>query len=89
MSSLQCLSHDRLLTQLHDLIRRDYTLEAELIVHLGEVDARRLYLEKACPSMFHFCVHRLHFAEGVAYKRIDVARAARKFLEVLFALKNG
>jgi hypothetical protein len=89
MSSLQCLSHDRLLTQLHDLIRRDYTLEAELIVHLGEVDARRLYLERACPSMFHFCVRLLHFAEGVAYKRIAVARAARKFPELLAALERG
>ncbi len=44
MSSLKNLSHVQLLTQLHDLIRRDHTLEAELIAHLGEVDARRLYL---------------------------------------------
>ena len=89
MSSLQCLSHDRLLTRLHDLIQRDHSLEAELIAHLGEVDARRLYLEKACPSMFVFCVHALHFAEGVAYKRIAVARAARKFPELLVALETG
>jgi hypothetical protein len=89
MSSLQCLSHDRLLAQLHELIQRDHTLEAELIAHLGEVDARRLYLQNVCPSMFHFCAHRLHFAEGVAYKRIAVARAARKFPDLLAALARG
>ena len=89
MSPLRSLSHDQLLTQLHDLIRRDHSLEAELIAHLGEVDARRLYLEQACSSMFHYCVHVLHFAEGVAYKRIAVARAARKFPVVLAALEKG
>ena len=39
--------------------------------------------------MFHYCVHVLHFAEGVAYKRIAVARAAREFPELLAALEQG
>lgn len=89
MTSLNRLSHGQLLAQLRDLIGRDHTLEAELVAHLGEVDARRLYLEQACPSMFHYCVHVLHFAEGVAYKRIAVARAARRFPELRVALGNG
>jgi 5-methylcytosine-specific restriction endonuclease McrA len=89
MLSLQSLSHDQLLTRLLGLIQRDLSLEAELIAHLGEVDARRLYLEQACPSMFHYCVQVLHFAEGVAYKRITVARAARKFPALRVALEGG
>ncbi len=89
MSALQGLSHDQLLIQLRDLIQRDHTLEAELIAYLAEVDARRLYLEQACPSMFHYCVHVLHFAEGVAYKRITVARATREFPKLLVALEQG
>jgi 5-methylcytosine-specific restriction endonuclease McrA len=71
------------------LIHRDQRLEAELIAHLGEVDARRLYLDQACPSMFEYCVQVLHFAECVAYKRIAVARAARKFPELTAALEQG
>jgi hypothetical protein len=74
---------------LRDLIQRDHCLEAELVAHLAEVDARRLYLEQACPSMFHYCVHVLHFAEGVAYKRITVARAAREFSKLRVALEQG
>ncbi len=73
------LSDNQLLVHLQDLIQRNHGLEAELVAHVGEVDARRLYLEQACTSMFHYCVHVLHFAEAVAYKRIAVARAARKF----------
>jgi len=89
MAPLDGLCHRQLLSRLHDLIRRDHSLEAELISHLGEVDARRLYLEQACSSMFHFCVHVLHFAECVAYKRITVARAARRFPELREALAAG
>ena len=86
---LEGLSNDQLLMHLQNLIQRDHNLEAELVAHLGEVDARRLYLEQACSSMFHYCVHVLHFAEAVAYKRIAVARAARKFPALLAALENG
>ena len=82
MSSLKGVSHARLLTRLRDLVVRDHVHEAELIAHLAEVDARRLYLEQACSSMFDYCVRVLHFAEGVAYKRIAVARAAREFPEL-------
>ena len=40
--------------------------EAALLVHLGEVDARRLYLDEAFPSMFEYCVRQLGMEEGVA-----------------------
>ena len=74
---LEDFSDRQLLSHLHDLARCDHNLEAELVAHLGDVDARRLYLEQACSSMFHYRVHVLHFAEAVAFKRISVARAAR------------
>ena len=70
---LESLSDAQLLFHLHDLARRDHNLEAEFVAHLGEVDARRLYIEQAFSSMFEYCVHVLHFDEGVAYKRIAVA----------------
>ncbi len=46
-----------LLDRAHALVRRGLAIEAELLSHLGEVDARRLYLEQACSSMmFVYCV---------------------------------
>ena len=89
MSSLKGVSHARLLTRLRELVVRDHVHEVELIAHLAEVDARRLYLEQACPSMFDYCIRVLHFAEGVAYKRIAVARAVREFPELLGAIERG
>jgi hypothetical protein len=70
-------------------VRRGNAVEAELLAHLAEVDARRLYLEEGCSSMFTYCQRVLHFAEGVAYKRIRAARAARRHPELLGALRAG
>lgn len=89
MSRLEGLGNDQLLIELKGLLKRDRVLEAELISHLGEVEARRLYLEQGCSSMFDYCVKELRFSEGVAYKRIGVARAARRFSGLGLAISRG
>jgi hypothetical protein len=89
MLGLEGLSSDQLLAQLLDLVHRGRKLEADLIAHLAEVDARRLYLREGCSSMFAYCVGILHFAEAVAYKRIAAMRAARRHPELLTALRHG
>ncbi len=87
--SLETLPSHALLARTRSLITRGNALEADLLAHLGEADARRLYLEEACSSMFEFCVRVLHFAEPVAYKRIQAARAARRHPELLAAVRRG
>jgi len=87
--SLRGLPNRELLARTHALVRRGREVEAELLAHLGEVDARRLYLEEACSSMFVYCVRVLHFSEAAAYKRIRAARAARRHPELLAALREG
>jgi hypothetical protein len=89
MSALKKLSSERLLARLFELVQRSTTLEADLLEHLAEVDARRLYLREGCSSMFAYCVRMLRFAEAVAYKRIAAMRAARRHPELLTALRNG
>ncbi|MCC7142592.1 MAG: HNH endonuclease [Candidatus Eisenbacteria bacterium] len=80
----------------HDLIRavivlagraRDVT--AELLVHLGELDARRLYIAAGCASTFAYCVEVLRMSEPAAYHRITAARAARKFPALVRHLRSG
>jgi hypothetical protein len=87
--TLDALPNHELLARTHALIHRGRAVEAELLSHLGEVDARRLYLEEACSSMFVYCVRVLHFSEAAAYKRIRAARAARRHPELLLALRRG
>ena len=87
--SLEALANQELLAATQALVWRGCVVEAELVRHLGEVDARRLYLEEVCPSMIVYCVRVLHFSEVAAYKRIRAARAARQYPELLCALRRG
>ena len=48
---------------------------AALLADIAEVDARRLYLPAAHPSMFSYCVHELRLSEEAAFKRIHAARS--------------
>jgi hypothetical protein len=53
------------------------------------MDARRLYLGEGCSSLFTYCTQVLHLSEHAAYRRIEAARAARKFPVILDAVANG
>jgi hypothetical protein len=82
-------SDEKLVYELKDLLARDCALEAELLVYIGEVDHRGLYRDEGCSSMFAYCTRMLHLAEGPAYRRIHVARAARKLPLILEKLRSG
>jgi len=70
-------------------VRRSHGVEAALLVHLGEIDERKLYLDWAFSSMFAFCVGELGFSEDVACNRISIARAARCMPVILEAVRSG
>jgi hypothetical protein len=83
------IADDELLARLHRLVRADHALTARLLVHMAEVDARGLYRERACPSMFEYCVEELHMSESEAYLRIQAARLGRRFPLVVELLAQG
>ena len=63
--------------------------DANLIAHIAEVDRRRLYAPAGCTSMHVYCVSRLGLSDDAAYKRIQAARAARKFPVLFEAVRDG
>jgi hypothetical protein len=62
---------------------------ADLVAHLAEFDARRLYLPAGFASMFTYCCAVLHLSESEAYNRIEAARAMRRFPRLLDRLRDG
>jgi hypothetical protein len=87
--TLRILSDDELLRRLSALVSQSHRVEADLVAHIGEVDERKLYAGQACPSMFAYCTERLHLSEAEAYRRITVARAARRHPVLLSMLRDG
>lgn len=83
------LGNQELLTRTRVLVGASCRIEADILLHLGEVDERKLYLERSFPSMFAFCVDELGFSEDAAYNRIVVARAARRLPRMIEAIRSG
>jgi len=83
------LSDQDLEAQLKSFARCEREATARLVAHLAEFDERRLYLAAGFPSLFNYCCEVLHLSEPAAYNRIEVARAARRFPDVLRMLGEG
>src|SRR5436309_660156 len=86
---LSHLSDQALLRDLATLVARDRATTAEMLAHIAEVDARKLYLPAAYPSMYDYCVHELRLSEDVACNRIQAARVARQFPVIFEAVAEG
>src|SRR6266545_3528286 len=89
MKTLSALTDAELLHTTRCHLQRAHELDADLLLLLGEIDARRLYAEQAFPSMFAFCTGELGFSEDVACNRIAVARLVRRFPRVLDFVRAG
>src|SRR5204863_4012928 len=80
---------DVLLRDLAALVTQDRLTTAILLAHITEVDDRRLYVPAGYPSMHAYCVEELRFSEDAAHKRIQAARAVRRFPSLFTALAEG
>src|SRR5262245_27775385 len=87
--TLHAVSDGELLRRIERLAAQSRATETDLIAHIGEADARRLYAHRAFPSMFAYCTQALHLSEAEAFRRITVARAARRHPALLTALADG
>ncbi|MGE5178194.1 MAG: HNH endonuclease [Bacteroidota bacterium] len=89
MKTLAHLSDAVLRRELIAAVARDRITTAELLAHIAEFDARKLYVPEGYSSMHAYCIGELHLSEDAAAKRIQAARAARKFPGLLVALAEG
>ena len=78
-----------LLHGLRALVARERATTAAVLAHIAEVDARKLYVPAGFPSMHAYCIGELGFSEDAAFKRMQVARAARRFPAIFAAVAKG
>jgi hypothetical protein len=88
-SNLNAVPDDDLLRRLSDLVGRSRRVDADVVEHIAEVDARELYAREAVPSMFMYCTQVLRLTEFEAYLRITAARASREHPTLLTMLRDG
>src|SRR5262245_12409726 len=83
------LSDEALVQELRENIAHDGPHTARQIALIAEVRRRRLYAAAGYPSMYRYCLGELHLSEDAAWKRLQVATAARECPGVLTALAEG
>lgn len=87
--SFSRFSDGGLTIELARLIHTERGATSDVVACLAEFDLRRLYLPQGFSSMFTYCRDHLHLDEGAAYRRIEAARASRRFPEILTMLASG
>src|SRR5689334_14212191 len=70
---LERLSDSELLAGTRRLVGRSNQLLAELLAHLGEVEARGIHRTRACSSLYTYCIYELRFSEDEAFRRVAAA----------------
>ena len=88
-SELSTLPDAELVAEVGRRAGRERQATADLIRALIEFDGRRLYLGEGYPSLFAYCTSVLHYSEHSAFNRIEVARAAARWPQLLACLEDG
>jgi hypothetical protein len=61
----------------------------DFLLHLAEVDRRRLHLALGYPSLFEYLVRAHRFSKGAASRRMTCARLLGRFPQAAPMLRDG
>jgi len=86
---LNHLSDQALLENTLVLVKREKEILSEILIHLQEVQRRRLYCELSCGSLFQYCVKYLGYSEDQTYRRINALKLIREIPTVHDQISKG
>ena len=87
-SALKTLSDKELLAQIEKIRRREHLSTIEILLHLNEVERRKLDLKLGYNSLYDYCVNHLRYSSSGAGRRVAVARCVARHPEVLDLLRS-
>lgn len=83
------LSNEELEIRLKDFVKKERFLLHIILDHIKEVDRRKLYLERAYPSLFEYLVKELGYSNSAAMRRQEAARLMSELPELGQKIQNG
>lgn len=87
--NLSNLTDDALFGCVEALARNERFTMVDLLLHLGELDARPACQRKGYSSTFAYLTRHLGYSESDAIRRVRTARAARRYPSILGLLAKG
>ncbi|HEY1079572.1 MAG TPA: HNH endonuclease signature motif containing protein [Bdellovibrio sp.] len=86
---IQFLSNFELLGRFGKLVRTERKITHLVLDCIAEIDSRRLYLDKAYPSIYEFLVEEFGYSSSAALRRIESARLLRDVPELAKKIESG
>src|SRR5262245_1842755 len=87
--SFEAVSDDDLHVAVRRLTARSNVALADLLAHLGEVEARGIHRNRACASLYTYCVYELRMSEDAAFRRSKAARVVHEHPELRSIVARG
>ncbi len=88
-SCFQDLSDSNLVSCFENLVRSERKITAQVLECIGEIDKRKLFLEKGYTSLFDYLVKDFGYSPGAAMRRIDGARLLNELPEISEKFESG
>lgn len=86
---IKSLSDAQLIERAECLVRRERELVECLILHLQEIQDRKLFIAMGYSSLFECLVKHFKYSESIAYSRLSVLKIIKSMPEVTEALQSG
>src|SRR4051812_25129880 len=87
--ALRSISSDQLASKLDELNSKSHAVLVEFLLHLGELERRKLHCELGYDSVFTYLTTHLRFSNGSAYRRMTGARLLHRFPLIGEFLSSG
>lgn len=89
MNAISKLNNFDLETALKKLALSERKLLHVILEHIKEVDTRKLYLERAYPSMYEYLVNELNYSGSAAMRRLEAARLLKAVPSMSEKIQDG
>lgn len=83
------MGNEQLMAEFHDCVRSERKISHRVLEYIAEIDARKLYLDRAYTSLHAFLRGACGYSEGAAARRIAGARMLRQIPEIASKLEAG
>ncbi|MDG0815593.1 HNH endonuclease [Bdellovibrio svalbardensis] len=87
--NIKFLSNTELMTRFGKLVQTERKITHLVLECIAEIDARKIYLERAYPSLFEFLVKEFGYSPSSAVRRIESARLMRELPQISEKIEAG
>lgn len=89
MNDVNALTNKELVAETKQLRAKEKEILYALLLHLGEIDARKLYRDEGYSSFFAYLEVGLGYSKASAYRRVEAARFLKKRPELYQRVTSG